>query len=65
MNLKNNKNTIFSENYIRKCSYCKKIYINDNWQKCNLAIDEKKVLKFTHGICPNCEIKVLASLEAQ
>jgi len=50
--------------FIPICSYCKKIRNDSNyWEQIETYISNHSSASFTHGICPDCEIKVIAELE--
>jgi CheY-like chemotaxis protein len=45
------------------CSHCKKIRdTDDQWVPFELYVEEHSDADFTHGLCPECERRVLASL---
>jgi PAS domain S-box-containing protein len=47
------------------CSYCKKIRNDKNyWEQIETYITHHSNVMFSHGICPECEAKVLAEFEA-
>jgi len=46
------------------CSYCKRIRSDKNyWEKVESYISEHTDAQFSHGICPECLAKVMASLD--
>jgi phosphoserine phosphatase RsbU/P len=46
------------------CSYCKKIRDGANyWHQVEQYIEERTDAQFTHGVCPECQNEVLASIE--
>ena len=46
------------------CAYCKKIR-NDTgfWQQVEVYVRDHTAADFTHGICPECSVKLLADLD--
>ncbi len=46
------------------CSYCKKIRNDRNyWEQIETYISNHSNVLFSHGICPECEVKVMAELK--
>jgi DNA-binding response OmpR family regulator len=46
------------------CAYCRKIRNDDNyWQRVETYINEQTGSSFTHGICPECSVALLAQLK--
>ena len=46
------------------CSYCKKIRNDRNyWEQIEIYISSHSEAVFSHGICPECETKVMADFE--
>ncbi|MCP3923819.1 MAG: PAS domain S-box protein [Desulfobacterales bacterium] len=46
------------------CSYCKQIRNDEGfWQQVELYIHENADVKFTHGVCPECEAKVYSEMD--
>lgn len=46
------------------CSYCKRIRDDDNlWNQMESYISQHSHAEFTHGICPECEAKLMKELE--
>ena len=46
------------------CSYCKKVRDDSNyWQQVESYMSTRTGVQFSHGICPECYPKVIASLE--
>ncbi len=46
------------------CSYCKQIRNDEGfWQQVELYIHENADVKFTHGVCPECEAKVYSDMD--
>jgi len=51
--------------YIRVCSYCRKVHIEDtSWEQMEQFISDRTLAEFTHGICPTCLRKAEAEIEA-
>ena len=47
------------------CSYCKKIRNDRNyWEQIESYISNHSNALFSHGICPDCEVKVKAEFES-
>jgi sigma-B regulation protein RsbU (phosphoserine phosphatase) len=47
------------------CSYCKRIRADhDYWEQVESYISEHTDASFSHGICPDCLVKVMAELDA-
>ncbi|MCU1267240.1 MAG: copR [Acidobacteria bacterium] len=45
------------------CSYCKKVRDDQNyWQKVDTYISDRLDVKFSHGICPECLVRVKAEM---
>ena len=45
------------------CSYCKKIRNDQNyWQRVEGYISDHTDVEFSHGICPDCHVQVMAEL---
>ncbi|NCC51188.1 MAG: hypothetical protein EOM20_08230 [Spartobacteria bacterium] len=43
------------EGFITICSYCKKVQINQAvWEQIDEFIEDKSLITFSHGICPEC-----------
>lgn len=41
--------------YIRVCSYCHKVHIEDTtWEQMEQFISDRTLAKFTHSVCPSC-----------
>jgi DNA-binding response OmpR family regulator len=48
------------------CAYCRKIRNDDNyWQRVETYINEQTGSNFTHGICPECSVALLAQLKRE
>lgn len=46
------------------CSYCRQVRDDqDYWQKVEGYIEDHSEIKFSHGICPDCYVKVEAELD--
>ena len=49
--------------FIPICSYCKKIRNDrDYWEQIEEYITQHSHAQFTHGVCPECQAKVMAKL---
>ncbi len=49
--------------YIRVCSYCHKVHIEDTtWEQMEQFISDRTLAEFTHGICPSCLRQVSAQV---
>lgn len=47
------------------CSYCKKIRNDENyWEGVETYISDHSHVEFSHGICPDCHVNVMADLAA-
>lgn len=45
--------------FLTICSYCKKIRIqNDAWQRIEEYIGNRSSVDFSHGVCPDCFLRV-------
>jgi len=60
-----------SDEFIRMCSWCKRVATpNNTWVEVETAIellglfDEPRLPGITHGVCPECQERVLKALEA-
>lgn len=52
------------QGFIPICSYCKKIRNDSNyWEQVESYISSHSDASFTHGICPDCEGKIMAELD--
>lgn len=65
------KNLSRNENFIKMCSYCKSIKVDENnWMGTVEAIfhlglfNEPSLPKISHGVCPRCYNKVIRELES-
>lgn len=48
------------------CSYCRQVRNDDDyWQKVEGYISDNTDIQFSHGICPDCYVKVEADLDAR
>lgn len=51
------------ERFLTLCMYCKRVRAaNDQWQQLERYITEHTDAQFSHGICPECETKMLEEL---
>lgn len=48
------------------CSYCKKVRDDQNyWQRVETYISDRIDVQFSHGICPECLVRVTAEVKAR
>ena len=52
------------EGYIRVCSYCKKVHVeNTEWEQLEHFVSTRTLAEFTHGICPSCYDREMGDAE--
>ncbi len=62
-------NTYLQEQRVMKalisvCSHCHRVRLNnDVWQKLEEYVGERSMLSFTHGICPDCTVELMKTIE--
>ena len=47
----------YLEDFLKLCSFCKKIKIDDKWIPVEEYIKDKTEVEFTHSFCPECAEK--------
>jgi hypothetical protein len=56
------------DEFVRVCSWCKKICVGDSWEDAEVAVERMELLErsvppsLTHGICEPCHAALLASV---
>ena len=53
-----------AEAFVRVCSWCKRVFLNDGWVNFEEYLHQKQDLIPTHGICENCMQKVKAEIRS-
>lgn len=51
----------YLEGFLKVCSVCKRINIEDDWIPIEVYISDKSEAKFTHGLCPECIAEIYGS----
>ena len=44
----------YLEEFVRVCSWCRKINVKDEWQSMEQYFDSTLNARTTHGVCPDC-----------
>ncbi len=48
------------ERLLRVCAWCRKVWVGDRWVVFEDYIKKEHMLKTSHGICPECALKMKA-----
>jgi hypothetical protein len=51
------------EEYVRVCSWCKRVSLDDRWIKFEEYLLQKQDLRSTHGICESCAQKMKMEID--
>lgn len=55
--------------FVKMCSWCKKVQVNEEWKEVEDALEEMKLFneheqpQLTHGVCPACSESIRQELE--
>jgi hypothetical protein len=49
------------ESFLRVCAWCRRVNVNDEWVRFEDYLASRYHLSSSHGICPDCEAKMLAA----
>ena len=51
-----------AEEFVRVCSWCKRVFLDNRWVNFEEYLRQKQDLSSTHGICESCAQKVKAEM---
>lgn len=52
--------------FLTVCSYCRRVKVDEEaWSLLERYLSQKTLVEFSHGICPECSVKLLAEIEEQ
>jgi hypothetical protein len=53
-----------AEEFVRVCSWCKRVFLNNSWVDFEVYLLQKQELSSSHGICESCAQKVQTEIAA-
>lgn len=52
-----------AERFLRVCAWCRKVWLDDRWVVFEEYVKKEHKLKSSHGICPECMLKIKTDIK--